>query len=79
MLVKVDKFIFSTNFIILYMEKDKEIQIILGRPFIATRRALIDVQKGELKLRVQGEEVAFNVFKAIRHPDDEGYSMQDDT
>ena len=78
-LIKVDKFIFSTNFIILDMEKDKETLIILGRPFLATRRALIGVQKGELKLRVQGEEETFNVFKATRHPDDKDYSVRDDT
>ena len=51
-LVKVDKFIFLVDFIILDMEKDKEITIILGRPFLATSRAMIDVQRGELKLRV---------------------------
>ena len=51
-MVKVDKFIFPTDFIILDMERDKEIPIILGRPFLATGRAMIDVQRGELKLRV---------------------------
>ena len=67
-LVKVDKFIFPTDFIVLDMEEDKEIPIILGRPFLATRRVMIDVQRGELKLRVQEDEVKFNVFKAVRHP-----------
>ena len=67
-LVKVDKFIFLTNFILLDMEKDKEIPIILGRPFLATGKALIDVQKGELKLRVQDDEVRFIVFNVVRHP-----------
>ena len=51
-LVKVDKFIFPTDFIVLDMEEDKEIPIILGKPFLATGRAMIDVQRGELKLRV---------------------------
>ena len=51
-LVKVDKFIFPTDFIVLDMEEDKEIPIILGRPFLATGRAMIDVQRGKLKLRV---------------------------
>ena len=51
-LVKVDKFIFPADFIILDMEEDKEIPIILGRPFLATGRAMIDIQRGELKLRV---------------------------
>ena len=51
-LVKVDKFIFPADFIVLDMEEDKEIPIILGRSFLATGRAMIDVQRGELKLRV---------------------------
>ena len=67
-LVKVDKFIFPADFIVLDMKEDKEIPIILGRPFLATGRAMIDVQRGELKLRVQEEEVKFNVFEAVRHP-----------
>ncbi|XP_039142003.1 uncharacterized protein LOC120279202 [Dioscorea cayenensis subsp. rotundata] len=67
-LVKIDKFIFSTDFIILDIEEDKDIPIILGRPFLATGRAIIDVQKGKLHLRVQEEEVTFNVFDAIKYP-----------
>ena len=51
-LVKVDKFIFPADFIVLDMEEDKEIPIILGRPFLSIGRAMIDVQRGELKLRV---------------------------
>ena len=51
-LVKVDKFIFPTDLIVLDMEEDKEIPIILGRPFLAAGRVMIDVQRGELKLRV---------------------------
>ena len=66
-LVKVDKFIFLADFIVLDIEEDKEIPIILGKPFLATGRAMIDVQKGELKLRVQ-DEVRFSVFNAVRHP-----------
>ena len=67
-LVKVDKFIFPVDFIVLDMEEDKEIPIILGRPFLSTGKAMIDVHRGELKLRVQEDEVKFNVFDAVRHP-----------
>ena len=67
-LVKVDKFIFPSDFIVLEMEEEKEISIILGRPFLATNKVMIDVQKGELKLRVRDDEVRFSVFNAIRHP-----------
>ncbi|KAL8103781.1 hypothetical protein AgCh_028106 [Apium graveolens] len=44
-LVKVEKIIFLVNFVILDFEEDKKIPIILGRPFLATGRTLIDVQK----------------------------------
>ena len=50
------------------MDEDREIPIILGRPFMATGRTLIDVQKGELTMRVQDQEVTFNVFKAMKFP-----------
>ena len=66
-MVKVDKFIFLAYFIVLYMEEDKEIPIILCRPFLAIGRAMIDVQRGEFKLRVQDDEVRFNIFEAVRH------------
>ncbi|XP_062113998.1 uncharacterized protein LOC133825010 [Humulus lupulus] len=42
-LVKVDKFIFPADFIVLDMEEDSNVPIILGRPFLATGQALIDV------------------------------------
>ena len=42
-LVKVDKFIFPADFIVLDIEEDKEIPIILGSPFLATGRVMIDV------------------------------------
>ena len=56
-LVKVDKFISPTDFVLLDMEEDKAILIILRTPFLETGRPMIDVQKRELKLRVQDDEV----------------------
>ena len=67
-LVKVDKFIFLVDFIVLDMEEDREVPLILGRPFLATRTALIDVEEGKLKLRIQEEKVTCKVFKAIMPP-----------
>ena len=67
-LVKVGKFIFPADFIILDMEEDEKIPIIMGRPFLATGRALIDVQKGELVLRVDKEKAVFPVFSPIDIP-----------
>ncbi|XP_070007773.1 uncharacterized protein LOC142165302 [Nicotiana tabacum] len=47
---------------------DDEIPIILGRSFLATRRALIDCETGELKMRLNDEEVIFNVQQSMRRP-----------
>ena len=69
-LVKVDKFIFPVDFIVLDFEVDKEVPIILGRPFLATGKTLIDVQKGELTMRVNDQQVTFNVLEAMKNPDE---------
>ena len=61
-LVKVGKFILPADFVILDMEEDDLVPIILGRPFLATGKAQINVQEGELKLRVQEDEVTFHFF-----------------
>ena len=71
LLVKVEKFIFPVDFIELDMEEDRDIPIILSHPFLATGRALIDVQKCELTIRVQDEQVTFNVFKEIKFSNDD--------
>ncbi|XP_074342494.1 uncharacterized protein LOC141680067 [Apium graveolens] len=70
-LVKVDKLISSADFIILDFEEDKKFPIILGRPLLAIGRTLIDVQKGELTMRVQGQDVTFNVVNVMKFLNDE--------
>ena len=65
-LVKINKFIFPMDFVVLDMEEDKEVPIILGRPFLAMGQALIDVREGNLTLRVNGEEVKFNIPQAMK-------------
>nr|XP_023876781.1 uncharacterized protein LOC111989228 [Quercus suber] len=69
-LVKVDKFIFSVDFIVLDINEDEEIPLILDRPFLAMGRTLIDVQQGKLVLRVGEDEVTFDVFKSMEFPSD---------
>src|SRR5262249_32175905 len=56
-LVKVDKFLFPVDFVVLDMQEDFEAPLIFGRPFLAITRALIDVEQRKLILRVQEEEV----------------------
>ncbi|XP_062113204.1 uncharacterized protein LOC133824338 [Humulus lupulus] len=67
-LVKNDRFIFPVDFVVLDMEEDRKIPIILGRPFLTTGKALIDFHDGNLTLRVNGEEVKFNISNAMKFP-----------
>ena len=60
-LVKVGKFIFPVDFVVMNMEEDKQVSLLLGRPFLAIEATLIDVKKGELALRVGTEESHFNL------------------
>ena len=44
-LIKVGKFIFLIDFVVIDIKEDKQVPLLLGRPFLATRAALIDVNK----------------------------------
>ncbi|XP_068492013.1 uncharacterized protein [Phaseolus vulgaris] len=67
-LVKVDKFIFPVDFVVMDMKEDEEVPLILGRPFMKTARIIVDVDKGELQVRTQDEE-GKNVYKRMDHRD----------
>ncbi|XP_070054764.1 uncharacterized protein [Nicotiana tomentosiformis] len=67
-LVRVDKFILPADFVILDCEVDYEVPIILGRPFLATGKSLVDVEAGELTFRIGDEKVIFHVCNSMRQP-----------
>ncbi|XP_076906108.1 uncharacterized protein LOC143562078 [Bidens hawaiensis] len=70
LLVKVDKFVFPVDFVVLDMEADEKVPIILGRPFLRTAKALIDVVEGRITLRVGDENVTYDIAKSMKHRDD---------
>ncbi|XP_048231763.1 uncharacterized protein LOC125370425 [Ricinus communis] len=77
-LVKVDKFIFSIDFVVMDMEGESSMPLILGRPFLAGSRAVIDVCDGKLQIRVGDETITFDLSTSIRHSldhDDTVYSV----
>ena len=67
-LIKVGKFIFLVEFVVIDIEEDKQVPLLLGHPFLATGAALIDVKKGELTLRVGDEVVHFNLKHNLKQP-----------
>ncbi|GJZ29407.1 hypothetical protein Tco_0574054 [Tanacetum coccineum] len=49
---------------ILEMDEDELVPNILGRPFLVTARAVIDVHEGKLSLRVGSETITYNIGKS---------------
>nr|GEV61289.1 hypothetical protein [Tanacetum cinerariifolium] len=65
--VKVGKFHFPTNFVVVDFEADPRVPLILGRSFLRTGRTLIDVYGEEITLRVNDEAVTFNLNQTTRY------------
>ena len=74
------KFVFPVDFIILDIEEDSQVPLLLGRPFLATGAALIDMQKGVLTLRFGEEAADFNLLQSLKNLDidREDYKFVDD-
>ncbi|GJZ43439.1 retrovirus-related pol polyprotein from transposon TNT 1-94 [Tanacetum coccineum] len=62
-LVRICKFTFPVYFIILDMPEDIKVPLILGRPFLSTARAKIDVYKRKITLRIGEEKI---IFKSVK-------------
>ncbi|CAH9114554.1 unnamed protein product [Cuscuta epithymum] len=68
-LVQVDKLIIPADFVVLDMDDQckyvKDMPILLGRPFMATAKTMIDVQNGKLTMSVLDETVEFSILKSM--------------
>ncbi|GJV18941.1 reverse transcriptase domain-containing protein [Tanacetum coccineum] len=65
--VKVGKFHFPTDFVVVNFEADPRVPLILGRSFLRTDRGLIDVYGEEITLWVDNEAVTFNLDQTTRY------------
>ncbi|GJZ11560.1 reverse transcriptase domain-containing protein [Tanacetum coccineum] len=65
--VKVGKFYFPADFVVVDYDVDPRVPLILGRPFLRTARALVDVYGEELTLRVDDEAITFKVGQTSRY------------
>nr|GFA40417.1 reverse transcriptase domain-containing protein [Tanacetum cinerariifolium] len=72
--VKVGKFHFLTDFVVVDFEANPRVPLILGRSFLRTGHALIDVYGEEITLRVNDESITFNLNQTTRYS-----STYDDT
>ncbi|GJU68355.1 reverse transcriptase domain-containing protein [Tanacetum coccineum] len=67
--VRVDGFTFLADFVMVNFEPDPRVPIILGRPFLRTAKALIDLYEETLTLRVGKEELVYYADKSEKNKD----------
>ncbi|GKF41516.1 reverse transcriptase domain-containing protein, partial [Tanacetum coccineum] len=72
-LIEVDRFTFPADFVILEMEEDSKVPLLLGRLFLHTANAVIQVKQKQLNLGVGTERMIFNIDSAMKH----SYSNKD--
>ncbi|XP_019457662.1 PREDICTED: uncharacterized protein LOC109358049 [Lupinus angustifolius] len=77
-LVKVDKFLIPVDFVVIDLSGDVEIPLIMGCPFMRTAKIGICMENGQLIVRVEDDEIQFDIFKAMHHPRDKGKCFQID-
>nr|GEX31534.1 DNA-directed DNA polymerase [Tanacetum cinerariifolium] len=65
--IKVGKFHFPTDFVVMDFEADPRVPLILGRSFLRTGHALIDVYREEITLRVNDESITLNLNQTMRY------------
>ncbi|GJW38847.1 reverse transcriptase domain-containing protein [Tanacetum coccineum] len=65
--IKVGKFHFPIDFVVVDFEADPRVPLILGRSFLRTGRALIDVYGEEITLQVDNKAITFNLDQTTRH------------
>lgn len=66
MQVKVDSFIFMTDFVILNCEVYHKVPIIFERPFLATAYDLVDIKIEKMKFRLDNEHATFDICRSMK-------------
>nr|GEW38108.1 retrovirus-related Pol polyprotein from transposon 17.6 [Tanacetum cinerariifolium] len=64
---KVGVFHFPADFVFVDFEPDPRVPLILGKCFLKTSQALIDIYKGELTLRIENEAITYNLDQTVRY------------
>jgi len=66
--VKVGEIYIPADFVVMEIEEENQVPILLGRPFLATAGAIIDVKHGKLEFNVGKETVEFELANLMKSP-----------
>lgn len=63
--VKLNKFIFLVDFIIMDIKEEPNIPLILGRSFMKSEWMLICIDKGSMKVGIKDDDICFRLFEIM--------------
>ncbi|XP_057251835.1 uncharacterized protein LOC130591893 [Beta vulgaris subsp. vulgaris] len=66
--LRVGKFFIPYDFVVMKMEEDANVPIILGRPFLATAEAIIDMKKGNIAFEIGDEKMEYTLTNSKDSP-----------
>ncbi|KAL2923801.1 DNA damage-inducible protein 1 [Bienertia sinuspersici] len=66
--LRVGKFFIPCDFVVMEMEEDAQVPIILGRPFLATAGAIIDMKNGKITFEVGTKKIEYNLMNSMEAP-----------
>ncbi|XP_021731021.1 uncharacterized protein LOC110697925 [Chenopodium quinoa] len=66
--LRVGKFFIPCDFVVMEMDEDVNVPIILGRPFLATAGAIIDMKKGKITFEVGDEKLEYSLLNVMGAP-----------
>jgi len=66
--VKIEGIYIPADFVVVVIPKDHDVPIILGRHFLATARAIVDVKNGRIVFQVSNEMVGFELENVMKGP-----------
>ena len=66
--IKIERIYIPTDFVVVDIPEDHDVLIILGRPFLATAGAIVDVKNGRIVFQVSDEKVGFELENVMKGP-----------
>lgn len=67
-LIRIEQLYILTDFVVMDIKEDEEIPILLGRPFLSTTGAMVDVKRGKMTFKVGDDKVEFILSKFLKAP-----------
>jgi hypothetical protein len=73
--VRIGRYFVPIDFVIVEMEEDTHSPLLLGRPFLNTAKAIIDVNGGMITFQIGVENITFHVNRTLKYPSHEKRSI----